>query len=86
LLRIVGEAVANAARHARPKRIHVELGAQPSRHVRIHDDGVGFDPVAGLRKGGHGLAFMRERAEEVGGCLRVASSPGAGTEILVVLP
>jgi signal transduction histidine kinase len=86
LLRIVGEAVTNAARHARPRRIRVEIGAQPSRHVRIHDDGIGFDPAAGLARGSHGLAVMRERAEQVGGRLRVASAPGAGTEILVVLP
>jgi signal transduction histidine kinase len=86
MLRIVGEAVTNAARHAGPGRIRVELGAQPFRHVRIRDDGVGFDTAAGLDTGSHGLAFMRERAEEVGGRLNVASAPGAGTEILVVLP
>ncbi|MBW3609580.1 MAG: sensor histidine kinase [Actinobacteria bacterium] len=87
LLRIVGEAVANAARHGQAQRIRVELAQRPQLHVRIVDDGVGFDvtSVEELR-GRHGIMGMRERAEQLGGRLHVNSRPGEGTEITVVLP
>ena len=87
LLRIVGEAVANAARHGQAQHIRVELGQRPQLHVRIVDDGIGFDAtsVEELR-GRHGIMGMRERAEQLGGRLDVRSRPGEGAEITVVLP
>jgi signal transduction histidine kinase len=54
-----------------------------SVHVRVHDDGRGFDPDA--RQNGFGLAGMRERVALLHGELEVASSP-AGTTITAVLP
>lgn len=87
LLRIVGEAVTNAARHGKAKHIRVELSEQPQLQVCIADDGSGFDPAAlEQHSGRHGITGMRERAEQVGGGLHVHSSPGEGTEIVVVLP
>ena len=50
-------------------------------HVRIQDDGDGFDPARAARRwrSHFGLRFMRERAEQIGGSLAVESAPGAGT-------
>jgi NarL family two-component system sensor histidine kinase LiaS len=53
--------------------------------LRIHDDGRGFD-VTDVNGAGFGLTSMRERAEELGGALTVASQPAAGTRVEVVLP
>jgi signal transduction histidine kinase len=86
VLRIVGEAVTNAARHGKAKHIRLELDEQPELLVRIADDGVGFDPAEQDLAGHHGIVGMRERAEQVGGKLRVSSRPGEGTEIVLVLP
>jgi len=87
LLRIVGEAVTNAARHGQSDRICVDVDELPELRVRIHDDGVGFDPAAVDPLGGRrGIVGMRDRAELVGGRLSVLSSPGAGTQIVMVLP
>ena len=87
LLRIVGEAVTNAARHGRAQHIGVVLTERPELQVRIADDGVGFDPASlDELSGRHGISGMRERAEQLGGQLRVRSQPGEGTEIVVVLP
>jgi signal transduction histidine kinase len=87
LLRIVGEAVTNAARHGRSKHIVVELAEHPQLRVRISDNGVGFDQAAQAKRSGHyGITGMRERAELLGGQLRIASRPGEGTEIVVSLP
>jgi signal transduction histidine kinase len=35
---------------------------------------------------GFGLAGMRERVEQVGGRVRVDSSPGTGTKLIVTVP
>jgi signal transduction histidine kinase len=90
LYRIVQEALANAVRHARPRRITVEVRAEATRvRARIHDDGQGFDVAAALaRRGDRGLGLigMRERAEALGGTLEVRSAPHEGTEVCVAIP
>lgn len=54
--------------------------------MTIEDNGVGFNPAA-VDSGRHyGLMIMRERAESVGGALRITSIPNRGTTIVVVVP
>ncbi len=88
LLRLVQEAVANAAKHARAKRIEVRLDyEQESIRLSVRDDGSGFDPAAMTVLAGHfGLSGMRERAEKMAGRLRIHSAPGKGTEVEVHVP
>jgi signal transduction histidine kinase len=85
LIRIVREAVTNAARHGGAERVRIELVNGDGLRLRIADDGAGFVPGA-TRPGGFGLVSMRERAEGLGGSFRVESKPGAGTAIEVVVP
>ena len=56
--------------------------------VTIQDDGRGFDTTsrAGLRSGHFGLAVMEERAQRIGGRLRVESRPGNGTLVEAEVP
>lgn len=87
VMRIVGEALANAARHGGARTAAIELrdGARPRLTVR--DDGCGFDPDANLiPDGSFGLVSMRERAASFGGWVTIRSAPGDGTEIEVALP
>ncbi len=49
----------------------------------VEDDGVGFDPSAPTAR--FGLAGIRERVEMLGGNLRIESSPGNGTAVVVDL-
>ena len=81
LVRIVREAVTNAAKHGYPSKVTVELNANP-RTVLVRDDGCGFDPST-RRAGGFGLTSMADRAEGLGGRLRVDSAPGRGTAVTV---
>ncbi len=93
LYRIAQEALANIARHAEARTVHVTLTvSEGSAQLAIADDGVGFDPAA-VRDprgsgavGGLGLASIEERADLLGGQCRIASAPGAGTEIEVTVP
>ena len=92
LLRIVQEALANVRKHAHAHRVDVCItAAADSIETVIVDDGRGFDPESPSRDGQaqlphFGLATMRERAESVGGTLRVSSAAGAGTRVVVRLP
>lgn len=90
LYRVVQEALQNAHKYARGARVVVRLVRQPGQLVlSVRDDGPGFDPHEVARRAGRsnwGLTSMRERAELVGARLTVATRPGHGTEVSVVLP
>ncbi len=89
LLRIAQEAVNNALKHAAARKIRIELTTEGCGiRLRIADDGRGFDEKdAFSTPGGHfGLIGMRERAERLGGELRLVSRPGEGTEVEVMAP
>ena len=89
LLRIAQEAVTNALKHAGASKIRVKLHMEARKlYLRIVDNGRGFDQEDVFQsRGGHfGLIGMRERAERLGGELRLASQPGEGTEVEVTVP
>ena len=56
--------------------------------LRVTDDGCGFDTSQQSQtvSDGFGLVSMRERAEQVGGRLTIASTRGAGTQVEFVAP
>ena len=91
LLRICQEALANILKHANAGRVAVTIGFADARaHLKVEDDGVGFDPVIPKRwdreSGGFGLVSMRERAQLLGGELTVESAIGRGTVVRAELP
>jgi NarL family two-component system sensor histidine kinase YdfH len=85
ILRIVQESLSNVARHAHASHVLVRLNeSSDGLQIVVQDDGVGFDPEAGLeRPGCFGLAGMQERASRLGGVLRVESAPGEGTRVVL---
>jgi signal transduction histidine kinase len=86
-LRVVQEALANAVRHARPSRVVLRLRQEDGRvAVTVSDDGEGFDVAGAGARHGLGLGLMRERVAELGGELRIDSTPGQGTSVRILLP
>jgi len=84
MVRIACEAVTNAARHSGAGLVRLSLRHEGKRvRLRVSDAGCGFNP--GIGGGGFGLISMRERADSVGGDLRISSAPGRGSEVEVVL-
>ncbi|MFC1864617.1 sensor histidine kinase [Chloroflexota bacterium] len=91
LLRICQEALTNIRKHSEAYNIEVKVKSVKNHvEVSIADDGIGFDVPAYYRDcaqtTSQGLAVMRERAESIGGGLKVLSMPGQGTEIQVQVP
>lgn len=95
LFRIAQEALNNVLKHAQARRVEIHLRAERSIiRLRIKDDGRGFAPNLPIlnerprdpRQGGLGLSTMRERAEALGGAVRIISRPGRGTTVAVTIP
>ena len=90
IYRIAGETLRNAFRHARARRIEVEIRYDERElRVRVRDDGSGIDPSILNNEGraGHwGLTGMRERAKGIGGQMDLWSELGAGTEVELRIP
>ena len=87
LLRISQEAIINAWKHGKPQTISLDLEFFAHElHLRVQDDGRGFDILSSPPGSGFGLTSMRERAERLGGVLTITSTPGHGTTIAVTVP
>lgn len=87
LFHICQEALANAAKHAKAKKVEIALWSTEDRVLmEIHDDGRGFDMETKSQNIGHGLANMLTRAQSVGGDVDISSTPGEGTTVLAWVP
>jgi len=85
LLHIGQEALTNALKYAHPRNFETRLSCNANElRLELHDDGDGFKVKE--QHDGFGLAGMRERVEQMGGKLTIASSRGKGTKVVVALP
>jgi signal transduction histidine kinase len=85
--RIVQEALANVARHARATEVRVllEWRGENIRGV-IEDNGIGFAPELVDSKTKLGVLGMKERAQLLQGAFRIESGPGDGTMLVFEMP
>lgn len=88
--RMVQESLTNAFKHARPHTIHIGLKLEFSEvprcrwlKVQVSDDGCG---ALGIPAQGYGLRGMRERVESLGGRFHIATAPGQGFTLTILLP
>jgi ligand-binding sensor domain-containing protein/signal transduction histidine kinase len=84
------EAIVNALTHSNGRHVEVEITYDPRQfRLRVRDDGQGIDPEI-LEKGGRaghwGLQGIRERAQKIGGQLKLWSRPETGTEVELSIP
>jgi signal transduction histidine kinase len=80
---IVAEALTNAAKHSRASQVDVCAEAKDDNlNLSIRDDGIGG---ADLGKGS-GLIGLKDRAEALGGQMRILSPAGSGTSLHIAIP
>ncbi len=81
LFRIAQEAVSNAIKHGKARRIEIQLKAAGERTVlSVKDYGVGF-PKKLPGKRGMGLRIMHYRTNLIGGSLVIEKNPEGGTTV-----
>lgn len=92
IIRIIQEALINARKHAQVTEVFISIQRQANElYISIEDCGQGFD-VAHIEqtspngKSSLGLEIMRERAESIGGHIRIESAPGEGTAVSFWIP
>ncbi len=86
LYRIAQEAVSNAIRHGKAKRIDLSLSQSGGNIVlTVRDDGAGL-PDRSRRGRGMGLYIMQYRAKMIGGTCVVRAAPRRGTLVTCSMP
>jgi signal transduction histidine kinase len=87
VVRVAREGIVNAAKHAGPCRIAINIGFSDDRIVMsIVDDGLGVGGAEGHTPG-HGLRSLHRQVEDAGGTLAVApGSGGFGTRLVATFP
>lgn len=89
--RVAQEALTNIVKHARAENVRVDVRtAEGLLHLRISDDGIGFDVGAAREKAARGatlgLISIEERAALAGGRVEWCSAPGEGSIVLAWMP
>jgi len=86
LFRILQEAISNTLRHAKASKLEISLKQDESLAImRIFDNGIGFNKDD-RSVGSYGLETMKERAQEIGGALKIMSLKDVGTQIEIKIP
>jgi two-component system sensor histidine kinase DegS len=91
LFRVAQEALLNAVEHGHATQVRISVALEPDAvTLVVEDTGQGFDvePVLLRARAGEtvGIASMQQRAELLGGWLRIESTPGRGTRIELRVP
>lgn len=88
VLHILQEALSNVRKHSDATLVDLQMQRDRTYVFSVRDNGRGFDPAAlNDTTGRHvGLRIMRERAQRIGGQIRIDSHPGQGSELTLSLP
>lgn len=86
--RFFQEALANVTKHSGASSAELSLTAGDTLRATVRDRGRGFDPQAVRSEGGRhvGLVLLSDRAQSLGGSLRIRSAPGTGATAELYLP
>ena len=87
MYRIAQEALGNAAKHSKARKVEVRLTRSASLvHLSVSDNGIGCDPDRIENSRGLGVINMRERVLQLNGTFEFDSIPGRGTRVNVEVP
>jgi PAS domain S-box-containing protein len=84
IFRIIQEQLNNIVKYSHAQKALVSIVSIPGQvHIKVKDDGKGFDPKS--KTDGFGFRNMISRAQIHNGNVLVRSAPGEGCEVLAVL-
>jgi len=87
LYKIAQEAVTNAIKHGRTKRVTLSLAGQPDQVVlSVQNNGVPFPDLRSHSNTGMGLRIMRYRANLIGASLNIKGTGNHGTLLTCSVP
>lgn len=87
LFRIVRELLTNVMKHAQANQVLITLQNTGEHiHLKVTDDGIGFNKSTLSMFSGFGLFNIQERLGDLGGYLDLESTPGKGTSATIVVP
>jgi PAS domain S-box-containing protein len=86
LFRAAQEILFNVSKHAGVREATIRArGAGRYVYLSVTDRGCGFDPQALQGTDGFGLLSIRERVDLLGGRMKIRSTPGRGTTVVIAL-
>ena len=90
IFRSIRELLINIVKHAKANNIIVTISeVDQNMHIRIADDGIGFDykPESFRHKRKSlGLFSINERVTDIGGSMKIDTKPGKGTIVELIVP
>lgn len=87
ILHIAREALHNIEKHAGASLVRLQfLWLEGELILKITDDGVGFHPLSVPSEGHYGLWIMKQRAQDIGGAMKITPADEHGTEITLWVP
>ena len=86
LYRIAQEAITNAAKHGKAKKVRIELASDETKSIlKVKNDGRSFPRVM-TKKEGLGLKIMNYRAKSIGASLDFRKGRNGGTIVTCLFP
>jgi two-component system, NarL family, sensor histidine kinase UhpB len=87
LYRTAQEGISNALRHGEAKTLTLDVsGSVDTVELQLRDDGKGLAPDWAGRAGHHGLRWLGERVEALGGSFAIEPAAPRGVQLKVQLP
>ena len=84
---VLREGLTNVTKHSHASRVEIQITQSPDLlEASLKDNGVGFDQRNQKNRGRLGLSGMEDRIKKIGGQLRIQSSPGLGTAVIMAMP
>jgi two-component system nitrate/nitrite sensor histidine kinase NarX len=86
ILYVAREALHNVEKHAFASTVRLQLiWLENELIIKFTDDGIGFSPSS-KNDGHYGLWIMQQRAQEIGGTLKISPAEEHGTEVTLWVP